>query len=132
LESADTESVSSERGKRLDKILFTLLHEVAHLLLGHIHAGDFFVEEVDQHSPGGLAEEEDANRQAAAWILPLPLSNTRERINQAWIPRVAAERGLAPIVVIGRLQNMKRLDWRTSLAKNAPTVIEELKSWRMI
>jgi HTH-type transcriptional regulator/antitoxin HigA len=42
---------------------------------------------------------------------------------------MARERGLAPIVVIGQLQNRKRLDWRSTLAKNAPTVTEELASW---
>ena len=60
---------------------------------------------------------------------PRPLPYTRERINQAWITQMARERGLAPIVVIGQLQNRKRLDWRSTLAKNAPTVTEELASW---
>jgi HTH-type transcriptional regulator / antitoxin HigA len=118
----------SGRGKRLDKILFTLLHEVAHLILGHVHADGLIIEEVDQHSHENECEEK-ANSQAGAWILPRPLPDAPERINQAWVSQVAEDRGLAPIVVIGQLQNMRRLDWRTSLARNAPTVTEELASW---
>lgn len=118
----------SGRGKRLDKILFTLLHEVAHLILGHVHADELIIEEVDQQSRENECEEK-ANNQAGAWILPRPLPDAPERINQAWVSQVAEERGLAPIVVIGQLQNMKRLDWRTSLVRNAPTVTEELASW---
>ena len=118
----------SGRGKRLDKILFTLLHEVAHLILGHVHTDGLIIEEVDQHSHENECEEK-ANNQAGAWILPQPLPDPPERINQTWVSQVAEERGLAPIVVIGQLQNMKRLDWRTSLVRNAPTVTEELASW---
>ena len=112
----------------MDKILFTLLHEVAHLILGHVHADGLIIEEVDQHSHENECEEK-ANNQAGAWILPRPLPDPPERINQTWVSQVAEERDLAPIVVIGQLQNMKRLDWRTSLVRNAPTVTEELASW---
>jgi hypothetical protein len=70
------------------------------------------VEEVEQRSREDVCEEE-ANAQAGAWILPRPLSFPRDRINQAWIARIAQERSLAPIVVIGHLQNMGRLEWRT-------------------
>lgn len=118
----------SGRGKRMDKILFTLLHETAHLTLGHVKSGDIIVEEVEQHAPDSACEKA-ANNRAGSWILPQPLPYTRERINHAWITRIAGERGLAPIVVIGQLQNLKRLDWRSTLAKNAPTVTEELANW---
>jgi HTH-type transcriptional regulator/antitoxin HigA len=120
----------SGRGKRLDKILFTLLHEIAHLVLGHVTPDEteIIVEEVEQHNSDS-ATERAANQRAASWILPQPLPYTRERINQAWVTRIAEERGLAPIVIIGHLQNLKRLDWRSTLAKNAPTVTEELADW---
>jgi HTH-type transcriptional regulator / antitoxin HigA len=118
----------SGRGKRMDKILCTLLHELAHLVLGHVSPQEIIVEEVEQHAHGS-AREKAANDLAGSWILPQPLPFTRERINQAWITRVAKERGIAPIVVIGQLQNLKRLDWRSTLAKNAPTVTEVLADW---
>jgi len=120
----------SGRGKRMDKILFALLHEIAHLLSGHVTPGqeEMIVEEVDQDAPEDACEEA-ANQLAKSWVLPRPLPAARERINQAWVTRVAEERGLAPIVIVGQLQNSGRLDWRSTLAKNAPTVTEELASW---
>ena len=118
----------SGRGKRMDKILFTLLHETAHLTLGHVKPDQIIVEEVGQHAPDSACEKA-ANKQAGSWILPQPLPYTRERINQAWIAQIARERGLAPIVVIGHLQNLKRLDWRSTLAQRAPAVTEELANW---
>ena len=118
----------SGRGKRMDKILFTLLHETAHLALGHVKQDGIIVEEVEQQAHES-ASEKTANDRAGSWILPQPLPYSRERINQAWIARTAEERGLAPIVVIGQLQNLKRLDWRSTLARNAPTITEELASW---
>ena len=118
----------SGRGKRMDKILFTLLHETAHLALGHVKPDQIIVEEVEQNTPDSACEKA-ANKRAGSWILPQPLPYTRERINQAWITQIARERSLAPIVVIGQLQNLKRLDWRSTLAKNAPTVTEELANW---
>ena len=118
----------SGRGKRMDKILFTLLHETAHLTLGHVKPDQIIVEEVEQHTSDNACEKA-ANKQAGSWILPRPLPYTADRINQAWITKVAAERGLAPIVVIGQLQNLRRLDWRSTLAKNPPTVTDELANW---
>jgi HTH-type transcriptional regulator/antitoxin HigA len=118
----------SGRGKRMDKILFTLLHETAHLALGHVKQDGIIVEEVEQQDHE-TSKEKAANAQAGSWILPQPLPCSRERINQTWITRIANERGLAPIVIIGQLQNLKRLDWRSTLARNAPTATDELAGW---
>jgi HTH-type transcriptional regulator/antitoxin HigA len=117
----------SGRGKRLDKILFTLLHETAHLVLGHVSPDGIIVEEVEQHAHESRCENA-ANEQAGIWILPQPLP-TPDRVNHVWIARIAAERGLAPIVVIGYLQKIKRLDWRSTLARNAPAVTDEIANW---
>jgi HTH-type transcriptional regulator/antitoxin HigA len=118
----------SGRGKRLDKILFTLLHEIAHLILGHVQAHGPIIEEIDPLSHENKCEER-ANSLAGDWILPHPLPDPPGRIGQGWVSQIAEERGLAPIVVIGQLQKMGCLDWRTSLVKNAPTVTEELTTW---
>src|SRR6202012_5409268 len=40
----------SGRGKRMDKVLFTLLHESAHLALGHVKQDGIIVEEVEQQA----------------------------------------------------------------------------------
>jgi HTH-type transcriptional regulator / antitoxin HigA len=118
----------SGRGKRLDKILFTLLHETAHLTLGHVNSDEVVIVDDEQQS-GDSACEQQANDQAAVWIFPQPIPQPRERINQGWITQVALERSLAPIVIVGHLQKHERLEWRSTLARNAPTVTEELESW---
>lgn len=117
----------SGRGKRLDKILFTLLHETAHVLLDHVKTVTI-VEALDDANDGD-DNEKDANASAAAWLLPTPLPAAPERVSAGWVATVAAQRSLAPIVVIGQLQNAKVLEWRTTLARNAPTVTDELESW---
>ena len=61
----------SGRGKRLDKILFTLLHETAHLTLGHVNPDEIIVEEVEQHASDSACEKA-ANKRAGSWILPQP------------------------------------------------------------
>jgi HTH-type transcriptional regulator/antitoxin HigA len=117
----------SGRGKRLDKILFTLLHETAHLALGHVSSDEVVIVDDEQHSGG--KREQEANDQAVAWIFPRPIPQPQERINQGWVTQIARERSLAPIVVIGHLQKLERLEWRSTLARNAPTVTDELQSW---
>jgi hypothetical protein len=47
----------SGRGKRLDKVLFTLLHEIAHILRGHVDADHYIVEEIDDADPTQNAPE---------------------------------------------------------------------------
>jgi HTH-type transcriptional regulator/antitoxin HigA len=127
----------SGRGKRLDKVLFALLHEIAHILLGHVNANTIIIESIDDDSASSTgvnwrvesADEAAANRQAKSWILPRGLGVTPPRIGAPWINDIAEREGLAPIVVIGQLQHAKRLDWRTTLARGAPTVTNALKAW---
>jgi HTH-type transcriptional regulator/antitoxin HigA len=127
----------SGRGKRLDKVLFALLHEIAHVLLSHVDADTFIIESLDDDStsPAGpnhdaeSANETAANCQAKDWILPNGLGAIPPRIGAPWIASVAAREGLAPIVLVGQLQHARRLDWRTTLAREAPTVTDILKGW---
>ena len=89
----------SGRGKRLDKVLFTLLQEIAHVVLGHV-TNETIVESLDDRDDRDGTELE-ANRHAGRWLLPTPLPPVPERIGAAWVENIAAERGLAPIIVIG-------------------------------
>jgi HTH-type transcriptional regulator/antitoxin HigA len=118
----------SGRGKRLDKVLFTLLHEVAHLTLKHIRRDDLIVEATD-NDPHGPAREQEANAQATSWIIPTSLHRVPERITATWIAQTAADHGIASIVLIGQLQNRGFLPWRTALVTDAPTVVHELEGW---
>lgn len=115
----------SGRGHRMDKVLFTLLHEVAHVVLDHIADG-LILDEGDEES---LDREKEADREAREWALPGPLPAVPERVSQNWLVTVASSLGVHPIIIVGRLQNDGLLNWRSLLAKDAPTVTAFLKSW---
>jgi HTH-type transcriptional regulator/antitoxin HigA len=117
----------SGRGKRLDKVLFTLLHEVAHLALGHLDGDGLIVDDPD--APHTLGTEKDADDLASSWVLPNELPVIPERVSSGWINRAAAAQGVHPIVVVGRLQKLEVLNWRTALVKDAPNVDSQLSSW---
>lgn len=124
----------SGRGKRLDKVLFALIHEIAHHTHGHVKENAPIVEtiEVDDDpddQSDEATQEREANETAAAWVLPKGLPPLPERISGPWIVQTAAEAGLAPIMLVGHLQHHKRLDWRTTLAKGAPNVDDALSRW---
>lgn len=120
----------SGRGKRLDKVLFTLLHEIAHVLLGHVDTDHIIAEDLDDVARHKTTCETDANRAASGWVFPDGFPAVPARINGPWINRIADELGVARIVVIGHLQYHGRLDWRTTLARNAPNVSDTLQAWR--
>ena len=120
----------SGRGKRLDKILFTLLHELAHILLGHVDGDRYVVEDLDAAHTVPSTQEAEADDEACNLRFPDGFPRTPIRISGPWVQQTASELGVAPIVVIGHLQFLKRLDWRTTLAKNAPAVGEALETWR--
>lgn len=117
----------SGRGKRFDKVLFTLLHEVAHISLGHLDDKSIVID--DQGGSPTLGLEEPADARAASWALPGGLPDLPERINQGWVTAVSAELGVHPMVLIGRLQKEGLVPWKTTLVRNAPSVVGELEEW---
>lgn len=119
----------SGRGKRLDKVLFTLLHEIAHILHGHVHDDRLIVEELDAEDAQESVDEKEANEGAVKWIFPNGYPSIPARISAPWVDQTADELGVARITLIGQLQKRGRLDWRTTLAKNAPSVSEILPHW---
>jgi len=119
----------SGRGKRLDKVLFTLLHEIAHILLGHVDADHYVVEEIDDGPTTQNAQEQEADLAASALRFPDGFPRIPARISGPWVDAVAAELGVARIVVVGHLQHEHHLEWRTTLAKDAPSVGDALARW---
>ena len=117
----------SGRGKRFDKILFTLLHEVAHIILGHLGEGAYVID--DPGESATLGDEKPADDLASDWALPVPLPPIPERVNQPWVNAVAGNMGIHPIVLIGRLQKENRIPWKTTLVRNAPTITAQLEEW---
>lgn len=119
----------SGRGKRLDKVLFTLLHEVAHILRGHVDADHYVVGEID-HVATQNAQEKEVDVAAAELRFPDGFPRIPRRISGPWVDKVAAELGVARIVVVGYLQHEHCLEWRATLAKNAPSVGDALETWK--
>lgn len=117
----------SGRGKRLDGVLFTLLHEAAHIVLGHVSADHLFIDESVGQSDE--PQEQEADRQAGEWQIPGGLPKPPRVIRKGWIQTVAQQAGVHPVVILGRLQIDKLLEWRTALAKDAPTVDSYLERW---
>lgn len=122
----------SGRGKRLDKVLFTILHEAAHVVLDHLEDAPLILDEGDSEPEARastLGQEGPANQLAGEWALPGPVGRLPERITRDWIKAQASAMGIHPIILVGRLQSDGRLPWRTLLAKGAPNVDQELRMW---
>jgi HTH-type transcriptional regulator / antitoxin HigA len=115
----------SGRGRRLDIVLFTLLHELAHLVRGDVRRGEILL--VD--GPHTLGDENAADRLAGSWAIPGGLGPAPKPIRQHWVTQEAARHQVNWIVVVGQLQNRKDLDWKTQLVKGAPTVTSYMEAW---
>lgn len=100
------------RYDRFDGFVFTLLHELAHLALGHVtpDSGPLVDEDISGNGDGNDAETE-ANTQAQDWIFPggFAIPNTAPPISA--IAKVATAFGIHPSMVIGRLQREGVIDW---------------------
>jgi HTH-type transcriptional regulator/antitoxin HigA len=118
----------SGRGRRLDIVLFTVLHEIAHLIRGDVRPGHVVIDEEDNYT---LGDEQEANKMAAGWAVPGGL-NPPTPIRQSWILEEAERLSVHPIVVIGQLQRRELLEWRTQLVKGAPSVTDELALWSQL
>jgi len=94
------------RWDRFDSLLYTLLHECAHLTLGHIQEGSAAI--LDELAADGVQEhtnsdEAEADDQASEWLFPGGLE--LQAFGEAWIEDTAECHSVHPSCVIGRIQH---------------------------
>jgi HTH-type transcriptional regulator / antitoxin HigA len=95
------------RGDRFDGFLFTLLHECAHLTLGHIKGGQSALVDDDIGAEVSEQIENEANIQAIDWLFPGGFECAGTSV--AEIRRAASRFGVHPSVVIGQVQKQTGL-----------------------
>lgn len=93
------------RYDRIDSFWFTLMHELAHLVLGH-HA--LHLDNWDDKSQRLEAQEIEANQKACGWLLDQAalgtwVERTKPYFSRQKIERFAATQGVHPGVVLGQL-----------------------------
>lgn len=125
LESAPMIALSG-RGKRIDRVLFALLHECAHVVSGHWREGVVRVHE--DGSFGDPRIEDEANRIAQSWILPKGLEHTGP-LNSAGVNELAERNDVSPAIIIGQLQHLGAIPWSSVLSRGLPNVEEALLTW---
>lgn len=122
----------STRGDRMDSVVFTLLHEIAHLVLDHVTVGEVRLDE-EVLDTAGTRQEAEANELAAHWVLPSALALGPAKPSMPRILAAAHAVGIHPCFIIGRLQQDGVLDWsdfRRSVPRVRPFVKEGLKGTR--
>lgn len=119
----------SGRGKRFDKLFFALMHEVAHVLRGHVKDSVTLDDAADVSDQVDEKQREDeANDLAEALSLGGRVEITGALSAHA-VATKAGELGVPVSFVIGNLQHHKELDWRTTLAKGLPNADDVLRAW---
>ncbi len=115
----------SGRGRRLDIVLFTILHELAHLVRDDVQPGELVVND----ETFTLGDESAADDTAAKWAIPDELPAPPMPVRQQWVREQAERFKVHPIVVVGQLQKRGTIDWKTQLVRGAPTVNSALATW---
>ncbi|MFD3456991.1 ImmA/IrrE family metallo-endopeptidase [Streptomyces sp. NPDC058691] len=106
----------SDRFKKDDQFWFSFFHELGHVLL---HGKRLtFMDDSDNLSPGGTDPDEDeANEFAANTLVPHSYAADYRQLRARPMPfsrieAFARKAGIAPGVVVGRLQHDAALDWK--------------------
>lgn len=90
------------RGNRFDGLVFTLLHECAHIALGHLDGESKTI--VDEDVRGGADDprELEADQQALEWIFPGGLEQVPTDLPA--LMRLAETFGIHPSLAVGHMQ----------------------------
>ena len=117
----------TSRGDRMDGYVFTLLHELAHLCLGHLEAGAVRADEDIITATGLDGSEAEANQQASEWIIPEETPLPAGRPSMATVLQIAGRHRIHASFVIGRVQRTRQ-DWgllRRSIPRVRPYITVE-------
>ena len=99
----------SARHKRDDHLWFSLFHEAAHILLHSKKS--IFIDE----TKGKIAKADaQADKWAADFLVPRPAwkrFTATPRFSKTAVLRFAKQQGIAPSIVVGRLQHEERIGW---------------------
>lgn len=117
----------SGRGGRMDKVLYTLAHETAHLVLGHLEQRDIFVSEADADGTDRL--EAEADSLAASWLVPDLEGLRHGLVTGQRVDQLARQMGVSDAVIVGRLQKEGLIPWNSMLNKRIPSVKEAIRMW---
>lgn len=103
--------ILSLRGKSDDKLWFTYFHEAGHLLK---HGKSLTFLDILGEDGLNASEEAEADAFARDWLLPstaFRLFVGQARFSASAVRAFAQEQGIAPGIVVGRLQFEKHLPW---------------------
>ena len=97
------------RHKRADHLWFSFFHEAAHILL-HDKRSVF----VDENNESDTDQESEANKWASNMLIPEAAwkqISQASPLNAKTVKEFAKEQGIAPGIVVGRLQHEGIIDW---------------------
>ena len=113
------------RGNRFDSVLYTLLHECAHLTLGHVEPGSAMATTIyddDLFEASDDAKEQEADQQVYEWLFPGGFHCGSTSVPS--IVEAAKRYGVHTSVVIGRI-HFETKRWhlhRSHILKAKPTL----------
>ncbi len=93
------------RGDRFDIFVWTLLHEIAHLVLGHVDIASIRLDE-DLGAGEESVKEKEANDQADRWLFPDGFTTPPPPYSMASVVRAASSYGVHFSLLAGRLQHL--------------------------
>lgn len=91
----------SLRFNRIDHFWFTLLHELAHLLLGHVDPEHVVIDDPDDHVNN--EHEDEADKQASRWAVLNYDGQLPDDFNG--VLRLSKELGISPGIILGQLHH---------------------------
>ena len=112
------------RGDRLDTLVFTLLHECAHLVLGHISPQSGPILDSDLTGGHRSPHETAADNQALTWLFPNGFIPPKASLGP--ITEASKHHGVHESIVIGQVQRRTK-NWsllRSRIPKVRPVLVE--------